>query len=88
MANVTQAFSEIIEANDLTLIGVEATRRNDGVVQWTGCVQWKGFSRTGISCSHGHGSTPETAIEDALAVARISRTPIEGCAIPTLEIAA
>lgn len=70
-------ITDAICANGLTHLSIAMTVRKDGVHQWTGCAQWDGFARDGIGCTHGHGNTPEEAIDSTIRLSRVKRAPVD-----------
>lgn len=84
--DIAKAFADILATHGMKNISVTLNPACGAGYEWSGSVQWDGFSRDGIGCAQGHGSTPHAALMDALEQAQKSRSPQVDIVVPELQI--
>ena len=84
--DIAKAFADILATHGMKNISITLNPSCGEGYEWGGSVQWDGFSRDGIGCAHGSGSTPHAALTNALAEARVKRSPCIDITVPELEI--
>ena len=84
--DIAKAFTDILATHDMKNISVSLNPSCGAGYEWCASVQWDGFSRDGIGCAHGYGSTPHAALIHALEKAREGRTPQNDIVVPELQI--
>lgn len=84
--DIAKAFADILATHDMKNISVSLNPACGAGYEWSGSVQWDGFSRDGIGCAHGHGPTPHAALMHALEEAQKNRSPQTDIVAPYLQI--